>query len=123
MSDIIELKDSDDWVRIKTESKGKNEVIILKYSPICTVSFTAGKILEAWLAHKNIISNLTVAKVNVIDERSVSKLIEEETGIKHESPQLIWFDKSGKVKWHGSHFMISENSLLNQMNNSMETAE
>ena len=111
MINISEVHTKEDWEKIKSEALNKNEIIVFKFSPICTVSFTAGKILDLWLSKLSLDNNLDVIKINVIESRELSNIIATETDIKHESPQLIWFDDNRKIKWSYSHFRISEVQL------------
>lgn len=115
MIDIAEIKNKDEWENTKTGSLNKNELIVFKFSPVCTVSFTAGKILETWCSKLDSDNGLKIVQVNVIKSRALSNKIENETSVRHESPQIIWFEKNGNIKWHGSHFMISAKSLSAQL--------
>ena len=111
---IFEIKTLNDWQKIKSDPKNKKEIILFKYSPICSVSFTAGRIFEEWLNNKAD-QNFIAAKINVIESREVSNNVESETGIRHESPQIIWINSNGEVKWNESHFGITESNLNKQL--------
>lgn len=111
--EIIELKTLNDWQNLK--SQNEKRIILFKYSPICSLSFTAGRILEGWSSGISADESIIIAKVNVIQQRDISNKIESETGIMHESPQVIWFNQDGSVRWHESHFGISELSLNKQL--------
>ena len=112
---IIEIKILKDWQKIKSEIKNKKEIILFKYSPACSVSFTAGRIFEKWVDNNKSHENYIAAKINVIESREVSSNVETETGIKHESPQIIWINSNGEVKWDESHFGITESNLNKQL--------
>ena len=112
---MFEIKTLNDWQKIKSDQKNNKEIILFKYSPICSVSFTAGRILEEWLNNNNVDTNFIAAKINVIESREVSNNVERETGIRHESPQIIWINSKGEVKWKESHFGITESNLNKQL--------
>ncbi len=48
--------------------------------------------------------------VRVIQSRDVSNKIEQDLGVKHESPQAILI-KSQTAKWHESHSKITKKQL------------
>jgi len=48
--------------------------------------------------------------VDVVKNRDVSKKIATETGVGHESPQVLVL-KNGSVYWHASHSAIDKNQL------------
>ena len=85
--------------------------LLFKFSPFCGVSFSVEKKFDKWIDELPEEINLSYAKLNVITSRVLSREIAEELQIAHESPQLIWFDKEGNVKWHGSHHSITEDEL------------
>lgn len=104
------VENVDDWKRFKSFNNG-NEKIIFKFSPICPVSFMAEKKFDNWLNNLEEDVKLDVVKVDVINSRSLSKVIADDFNIRHESPQIIWIDKKGKVKWDASHYSITKGAL------------
>jgi len=48
--------------------------------------------------------------IDVRQNRDLSNLVAELSGIRHESPQVIVI-KSGEIVWHASHGSIDETSL------------
>lgn len=112
---IIEIKTLKDWQKIKSEIKNNKEIILFKYSPICSLSFTAGRIFEEWIDNYKDSENFIAAKINVIESREVSNNVETETGIIHQSPQIIWIDLNWEVKWNESHIGITESNLNKQL--------
>ncbi len=111
MKQITEINSEEELSNHLDSSQGKNELIIFKYSPRCTISFVADKVITLWIKkiHENI--PLKILKVNVITARTLSNFISDKFGIKHESPQLIWLDKNGEIKWQGSHHQITQEIL------------
>jgi bacillithiol system protein YtxJ len=103
------IKSDVDWQQLKENHS--SETLIFKYSPMCGVSFNVERKFNNWLENLPEDKNLTCAKVNVITARALSREIAAELNITHESPQLIWLDEEGKVKWHASHYDINEDEL------------
>ncbi len=85
-----------------TENVGQ-EILIFKYSPICSISRSVEKSFNTFI-DKN--KSKIVFKVDVLSERSLSKSIAEKFNIIHESPQLIWLDENHQIKNHASHYEI-----------------
>ena len=96
-------------------SNNSKDKIIFKFSPICPISFMAEKKFDSWVKNLNNAKEIEVAKVDVINSRSLSQLIEKQTNIRHESPQVIWLDKKGKVKWDANHYSITKGALDEQL--------
>lgn len=89
-------------------SNGHKNLIIFKYSSICPISSAAENEYDNWLDQND---DITSIKINVRTNKDLSRFVEENFNIKHESPQLIWIDEKSEVKWHGSHFDIKAKTL------------
>jgi len=76
-------------------------VLVLKKSPICPLSDWAERELRAWLETSSA-DGVAVALVDVLGERRLARGLTERLGIRHESPQGLWFE-AGELVWHGSH--------------------
>lgn len=86
----------------------QDEVVVLyKHSPVCGLSSRALREVRGFAASR---PALPVYLVNVITRGSLSRLIEERTGIRHESPQAIVLNR-GRPTWHGSHRAVTEEAL------------
>jgi hypothetical protein len=46
----------------------------------------------------------------VVQDEYLSRTIEERTGVRHESPQVLVF-RSGKVVWNASHLKITRRTV------------
>ena len=74
-------------------------LILFKHSPTCPVS---------WMAHREVMKvrtdypELPLHLISVRNRREVSLFVAEQTGIEHESPQVIVF-RSGKAIANASH--------------------
>ena len=111
MNSIIKLNTIDDWEEIKKNTSGKEELVIFKYSPVCSVSALVEDDFDLWYSKLPEGSNLKCVKVNVISARQVSAQIAEELKIRHQSPQLIWLTKNSEIKWQANHYDITKAGL------------
>ncbi len=112
---VANLKSVEDWDEFKNHSTTETEKIIFKYSTRCPVSFTAEKVFDSWVKSLPEDLNLKISKVNVITARPLSRYLESELNVRHESPQILWLDGKGKVKWFASHYDITSEALENQL--------
>ena len=112
--DFNKIGNIEEWESFYASNNSKDK-IIFKFSPICPISFMAEKKFDSWVKNLNNAKELEVAKVDVINSRSLSQLIEKQTNIRHESPQVIWLDKKGKVKWDANHYSITKGALDEQL--------
>lgn len=110
MIKALKILNSQDLDNLISQFENGQEIIVFKYSSICSMSLTAQNIFDDWLNSLMNNSDLAIVKIDVIKRRELSNKIEHYTGVRHESPQIIWL-KNGKVKWHGSHFEISRKAL------------
>lgn len=86
----------------------QEEVAVLyKHSPICGLSSRALREVRGFAAAR---PALPIYLVNVITRRDLSRLIEERTGIRHESPQAIVL-RRGQPTWHASHRAVTKDAL------------
>ncbi len=106
----IEITDLENWETFKKGFRKTDNRFIFKYSPVCGISYSAEHELKTWLEKNSNISG-TLALVDVVYHKEISRLIAKELDIKHESPQFIWIDSGGKVKWHTDHSDISIKNL------------
>lgn len=108
----MEIKSINEWNELKKSYKDKFEIIILKFSPVCPVSRNIEYSFDQWCKENNILdSERVIVKINVIASRELSNHIAEEFQLKHESPQLLWLDKSLHLKVFHNHYKINEDNL------------
>lgn len=100
---ITEVSEFDGLVE---QSKSK-PVIIFKHSTTCPMSAAAYR----EMAH----FDDEVALVEVQRARELSREIENRTGIRHESPQVIIM-RNGQVIWDASHFEIRHEAVTEVVN-------
>jgi bacillithiol system protein YtxJ len=85
--------------------------VVLKHSTMCPVSTGAHREVDSFVvAHPEV----AVHKVHVIEDRALSNYIEECTGVRHESPQVIVL-RDGDVVWHVSHFAVTAEALAERV--------
>jgi bacillithiol system protein YtxJ len=105
---LIQLQNEQDWNLVKEQKK---RVILMKNSTTCPVSHEAFKEYQKFAADND---SETVYYLNVQDSRPLSNFIAEQTGVKHESPQVLIFVDNAVV-WHDSHWNITNKKLTQAM--------
>lgn len=98
--------------RIETRSQlddalGAARFLLLKHSPRCGISRAAFRAYTAFLEEHPTIPH---AWVDVVEDRPLSQVVTERTGIGHESPQAFWII-DGRVSWSATHFDITTDAL------------
>ncbi len=89
------------------KSSHNQPVFLFKHSTACTGSLRAWKeFLRFAEAHKH----AEYYQVLVIQDRALSQKIAQDTGIPHQSPQVLLFHRE-KVVWADAHWGISEENL------------
>lgn len=105
---VVLLDSPEAWARIKASGR---PLALFKFSPRCPVSFAAEDAYKAWLAELPEVPPFTVARVDVVVQRELSRAIGAELDVKHESPQAILLGADGKVVWHDSHDRLTREIL------------
>ncbi len=82
-------------------------VFLLKHSLTCGISSGARGEFQDFAAAEKGVSCWEMA---VQEARELSGLIARETGVRHESPQVILF-RDGRVAWSASHWEITGETL------------
>jgi bacillithiol system protein YtxJ len=82
-------------------------VLLFKHSPSCPISAGARQQYEAF---RKQFPDVPTMFVDVVGDRSTARGIAERTGVRHESPQVILFER-GRAVWHASHDQITAASL------------
>lgn len=101
----------DEWHRLIAEKRDERDLVVFKVSHLCGMSFMADQQVEEWIAGVDTPLGVDIYKVDVHSGRPISNLIEEEFGIRHESPQILWIGEGGRVRWHGSHRAITREQM------------
>ena len=98
-----EIISVDQWKNILEQSKEK-AVFVFKHSTTCPVS------AYAYGEFTSFTSPVDTYLVKVIENRSVSNEIENDLGIRHESPQAFLI-ANGQAIWNASHRKITKEEL------------
>jgi len=116
LKELVEVFDSESLKEKQNKNNDGYQVVIFKYSPVCPVSYFVEKSFNEWFNNLPDDTKLIAVKINVIDSRPLSREVSEEFNIRHESPQAIWLNENGEVKWQASHSRIREKDLTGQLN-------
>ncbi|WP_205703298.1 bacillithiol system redox-active protein YtxJ [Jeotgalibacillus sp. S-D1] len=92
--------------------KDKNSFFFMKHSLTCPISAAAYDEYKKF-DHE---ADADVYYLAVQESRELSNHIAQTFGIRHESPQAIYF-KNGEPVWNASHNKIKANSLKDQVKN------
>lgn len=84
----------------------ENPVFLFKHSTTCPISAAAYREVAGYVKGGGDGGARTVYLVKVIESRPVSNAISSQTGVQHQSPQLILLD-GGAAVWDASHSGIS----------------
>lgn len=77
-------------------------VVVFQHDPYCPISRRA--------YDQMVDVPVQAALIDVAQDQDLSRIIEERTGVYHESPQVLVF-RSGKVVWNASHFKITRKAV------------
>jgi bacillithiol system protein YtxJ len=108
MTSYHEITSESEWATL-LESSMDQPVLLLKHSTRCPVSSAALEEYEAYLAdHPR--DGIDYVLVKVIESRPVSNRIAADTGVKHESPQMILLKDKAKY-WSTTHWSITKKHI------------
>ena len=98
---FIRVTGADQFTDLISQSQA-GPVVIFKHSTTCPVSAAAYSEMEQFAGE--------VVLVEVQRARELSCEIEKQTGIRHESPQVLVLE-NGKVVWNASHFKVKAEAV------------
>ncbi|MBO8172488.1 MAG: bacillithiol system redox-active protein YtxJ [Bacillaceae bacterium] len=107
MAQVKEIISVEEWKGMLKKSEEK-PIMVLKHSTSCPISAGAYREYQSHLEDAD--ESVMYALVKIIEFRDVSNQIEQDLGIKHESPQAILV-KNGKAVWHDSHGSITAGNI------------
>ena len=107
-SDVAVLDSPAVWEAFKSAG---GPFVLFKFSPRCPVSFAAEEEYNAWLGGLPEKPLFRIARIDVVNQRELTRAIAAEVGVRHESPQVLWFGADGKVASHASHADITAEAL------------
>jgi bacillithiol system protein YtxJ len=105
---LLELKSIEDLDKVLSESENK-PVLLYKHSTTCSINFIAKEEYEKFLATADG-DKVLPTYLDLLVHRDVSSAIEERTGVRHQSPQLILV-VNGKAVWSATHDKITMKSI------------
>lgn len=108
-----ELTDPSSWAALWSglAADGAPALVVLKWSPLCTISRAAEVVFERFAARLPAREADRLYSVNVVDSPDVAQQIARDTGVQHESPQVLVLGPGGKVLWHANHHSIDDRAL------------
>ena len=86
---------------------GADRYLLFKHSFRCSISTSAFKAYEAFVASG---ADVATGWIDVVEQRDWSQDVARRSGIEHASPQALWI-VDGKVVWNASHFDITAAAL------------
>ena len=89
--------------------------VVYKHSSSCSLSASISNEVKAYLVENSQMEKLFY-QVLVIENRELSNYIAENTGVRHESPQILVF-KEGVCVWNDSHTRLSKENLNKNISN------
>jgi len=107
MSDVKELLTTEDLEGM-WETSTEKFVYLFKKSTTCPLSADAFEAFNEFLQTTK--KDIAPYFVKVRESRDISNQIADESGVKHQSPQVMLI-KDKKVLWHTSHTKITTTSL------------
>ncbi len=81
--------------------------LLFKHSTRCPISARAFREYELWAADH---PEIPTGWIDVIEDRELSALVVERTGVPHQSPQALLLERGGAA-WNASHHAITQRSL------------
>ena len=105
---MIRSCDTDEAFRTVLADSARGPVFLMKHSTRCSISARAHVEFERFA--REIDDKAACWQVLVIEARPLSQAIATETGVTHQSPQVMLFI-DGKVVWNTSHMNITRDAL------------
>lgn len=104
-SPFAPLETVTDFDQLLERSHEATAVLFLhdRWCPISANAYREMSALEQGAIDKTVLIDVTRAK-------DLTRAIEERTGIRHESPQVLVL-RDGKAVWHASHFAITARAI------------
>ena len=98
---FVPVADPGDWERLR-ERSAREPVVLFKHDPPCSISVVAYRQL-ARLGRE-------IPTIDVARAKTLSRAVAEETGVRHESPQVIVL-RDGEATWSASHYAITADAV------------
>jgi monothiol bacilliredoxin len=108
---FIRVTGADQFTDLLNQSQ-EGPVVIFMHSTTCPISAAAYDEMEQFAGE--------VVLVEVQRARELSREIEKQTGIRHESPQVLVLE-NGKVVWNASHFKVKAKAVAEALQRTGDT--
>lgn len=109
MAELEIVSAPEQWHALVALSR-ERPVWLMKHSTSCGISKAARREFEHFVAGRPAAEPARFALVEVQAARELCRRIAEQTGVRHESPQVLLL-RDGAVTWHASHWKIDTASL------------
>jgi len=104
----LQIDSDPNRARLQLEQASRaHPVVVFKHSPICPTSDRALRRFMSFLAALPDARELSVAQLDVLAQRALARGLTTALGVRHESPQALWF-QDGALVWHASHGALTE---------------
>lgn len=107
------LNDKNEVKEVMAASEEKPQ-LVYKHSHRCSICLLAKEQIEE--VADTIDEHADMHFVNVVRSRPVSNALTEQTGVRHESPQVLLINDD-EVVWHASHHSIKGEAVLEAVKN------
>lgn len=86
------------------EESHTEPVLLFLHAPHCPIGLTA------YYAMRQLAEPTAVRVIEVAHQRALSRAVEQRTGVRHESPQVIVL-RDGEAVWNASHYDITAEAV------------
>lgn len=104
---FVRITDVESFEELASRSQN-SPVVVFKHSTTCSISAAAYNEMSRY--------DGDVTLVEVQRDRTLSKDIEQRTGVSHESPQVLVLRK-GRVVWEASHWKVKADAVQRAVKN------
>ena len=116
MKELTSIEQYEEIKRLSNEQP----IFIMKHSTRCSRSASAYEAVGRFSTTSA--TPTTIYILDLLAHRDVSNLIEQDTGIQHESPQIFLFI-NGTVVWEAHHWEVKEENLSSALQSSIQTSK
>jgi len=105
---LRELHSISAWQAALAQS-AQRPAVIFKHSLTCGTSAMAMEEIQNLANCADLDADISIVRIQ--EAREVSRAIEQQLGVRHESPQVVLVI-DGRVVWHASHFRVMAAAIL-----------
>ncbi len=98
---FVPVSAPDEWESLRERSK-REPVLVFKHDPPCSISRVVYRELKRL--------GREIPTIDVARAKKLSLAVAEETGVRHESPQVMVL-RNGEAIWTASHFAITGDAV------------